>query len=319
MLNEDPQVSRAANAAKRFEFDFDLLNQFLPYNIPDIDRPIMMALYDGETQWANLGLWGESTYLKTENCYPAAAESLARKLGKAAQLGKNHSVYDAGFGGGEQFRLWRAVFKVGHITGRDICPKHVELALQRIETLGIQKDLDLNIGDAARPDDLDSNSFDRVVSLDAAYHFKTREDFLKSSFRILKPGGRIAFTDLLLPVLDAERTSHDDFSNMESYKKLSWKIRGTAKACGIVTANLITNVELKKQLQSLGYEDIKFQNYDEFVWSGFIKYIVENQEDLFYVSTFKQRLKIIATVLFCKQIDESKSLNYILISASKPN
>ena len=45
---------------------------------------------------------------------------------------------------------------------------------------------------------LEDGSVDCIIALDCVYHFSSRHEFLKHSQRILRPGGHLALTDLIL-------------------------------------------------------------------------------------------------------------------------
>jgi ribosomal protein L11 methylase PrmA len=49
------------------------------------------------------------------------------------------------------------------------------------------------------PVDVVDGRFDAVVSIDAAYHFQTRERFFRGARAALAPGGRIVLSGLLAP------------------------------------------------------------------------------------------------------------------------
>jgi microcystin synthetase protein McyJ len=138
--------------------------------------------------WLNLGYWERA------RTYPEAAADLARKLGRAARLGKGDTVLDAGFGYGEQDLLWVNEFDVARIVGVNVTALHVDRAKARVAARGLSDRIDLRLGSATEIP-LEAGSVDKVVALESAFHFDTREKFFAEAMRVLKPGGRLATAD----------------------------------------------------------------------------------------------------------------------------
>jgi microcystin synthetase protein McyJ len=145
---------------------------------------------DGKPLWLNLGYW------KVARTYPDACVAMVELLGQRAALGAGDRVLDVGVGFAEQDLVILERFGVSHITGIDITPVHIDKGRSRIAMRALSERIDLRLGSATATGFPDA-SFDKVLALECAFHFDTRDQFMSEAFRVLKPGGMLALTDML--------------------------------------------------------------------------------------------------------------------------
>jgi cyclopropane fatty-acyl-phospholipid synthase-like methyltransferase len=142
----------------------------------------------------NYGYWNPDTKDRAQ-----ASESLLRHL--VAKLGAAPGrVLDVAFGKGESTRLLCEVFGAHKVTGINIALDQVEHARRS----GVSCELRvMNAAELQFP----AETFNAILCIEAAFHFRTREQFLRGAFRTLRPGGRLVMSDLLFRSnhgLDAE-------------------------------------------------------------------------------------------------------------------
>jgi ubiquinone/menaquinone biosynthesis C-methylase UbiE len=132
--------------------------------------------------------FGQTSWVTTEE-----SNAIPQLLG----LSPDSLVLEVGCGsGGYALHLGE---KVGcRLIGLDINEPGVRNANQLAQARGLASHLHFEQCDASKNLAFDDNTFDAVFSNDALCHLRGRPQVLVEIFRVLKPGGRILFSDALV-------------------------------------------------------------------------------------------------------------------------
>lgn len=230
---------RQKDAAAYYTTLGDDVIDFLDEGFVDDDKPL----------WLNLGYWKEA------RTYPDACVAMVELLGTRAGLQPGDEVLDVGVGFAEQDFVLLERFKVSRVTGIDITPVHIEKGRERVAKRGLQDCIDLRLGSATAMEFPDA-TFDRVLALECAFHFDTREQFLREAFRVLKPGGCIAIADML-PVPGKKTGRATAFARKYGH---------------VPEANLYDREEYPRRLSAAGFGDVRVESIRQDVFPGMAKY-----------------------------------------------
>jgi sarcosine/dimethylglycine N-methyltransferase len=185
--------------------------------------------YDGPADQIYRSIWGDNIHLGvpcSDSCpHPEAMEHTNQIMAEAVGLTPNTRVLDLGCGYGSTARYLAEHFSC-RVTGTNISEKELELASDRAKESGLEDLLFFEYGDFHDLKYSDA-SYDVVWSQEAFLHGVDKNAILSECYRVLVPGGALAFTDILVrratPEADRQRiydrVKSPDMWDLDDYKK----------------------------------------------------------------------------------------------------
>lgn len=241
--------------------------------------------------WCNLGLWPAGEQAARATTFQQACAALAHELGKAAGLSERaDKVLDVGVGYGDQTATWVSRFGVRRVLALEPSATHVAAARAAQVKGRIPEAVDLRLGSAEEIDAAlgaagdEPSSFDAVVCLDCAYHFRSRSRFLLAAGRALRPGGRFAAVDLVSGPLAVRPTS-----GLSALWR-SGARRAVAALCSIPPANLHGLDEYDSALDAAGLRRDTIERITPRVLAPFAEHATRQRLRLGASATFAQAL-----------------------------
>ncbi|MEM6793147.1 MAG: methyltransferase domain-containing protein [Acidobacteriota bacterium] len=202
-------------------------------------HPETRALYGGG-DFYNVGDWSRGAASLEEACADLAYRHL--DLAEASPRAPGR-ILDVGCGLGAGTALVARALPASRVTGINLSRRQVEHARSRFP------EADFRVMDAASLD-FEDGSFDLVLSVEAAFHFETREAFLGEARRVLRPGGCLVLSDIL-------------------YRTTRW-IGGWS----VPEANRLPDLESYRALcRRAGFEIAEMEDATRATWLGFCRHL----------------------------------------------
>jgi len=172
-----------------------------------VDAPLATAMREGSLYF-NYGYWHDGASSMRE-----ASERLMVELVARSEVQEGASSLDVACGMGATTSYVANQTKAGRTVGINISDRQLETCRTYAPDLEFQNMSAVEMT-------FDDNSFDHIFCVEAAFHFNTRRDFLAEAHRVLKPGGRLAMTDIPNPGLGTDSIPQNHIESLQAYADL---------------------------------------------------------------------------------------------------
>ncbi|MEQ9335531.1 methyltransferase domain-containing protein [Thalassobaculum sp.] len=266
----------------------------------DIYELVSTNAFSNDGLYLNLGYW------KDADTIDEACEGMARLLAESAGFRPEDTVLDVGFGFGDQDMFWAESFGVKRIVGLNITPSQVATARRRVAERGLTERIEL-LEASATDMPLEPASVDKVVGLECAFHFDTRERFFHEAFRVLRPGGRLVLADVVpnapLPPGLGRRI-----------QRMNWNT--FSKKYSVPAANADSHDSYRGKLEGAGFRDVRIESIRHHVYPGLHAYM---KRDSRMLARFHPLARFPYKMTLHFDADRVYSAyDYVLVSAEKP-
>ena len=264
------------------------------YDLIDKSSPTANGLY------LNLGYWREATTMDD------ASDALAMLVADAGGMSATDHVLDCGFGFGDQDMLWAQRVGPQRITGLNITQSQVDAARERVTVAGLDDQVDLRHGSATDMP-VDAESVDLVISLESAFHYRSREDFFREAMRVLRPGGRLVTADILPMPRTGDRRHRRN-------QRIGWWV--VASKFLIPEENVYDIKSYRGRLKRVGFDVDRLESIRDDVYAPLHRYMQAHPERLAVLHPIA-RLPARLSLKWSPE-DVYPGLDYILAVARKP-
>jgi len=258
-----------------------------------IGPEFFLALAPG---WLNLGMWDG------DGGDPGEAEAAVRRLVEriAAALPTGGDVLDVGNGLAAQDPVIAQVARPRSLTAVNITWSQLEAGRDRLGEAHARA----VCADACRLPFADA-SFDGVISVEAAFHFSSRERFLLEAFRVLRPGGVLTMSDV--PTMRRPQGPREAVAAVAMLRV--WGLRSGAAASA---------EEIAATAATAGFEDVRWELVGDRVVAPALRFV---RDRLDAGREREPRSLALAARTMLAQADtlwERGLLDYLLLEARKP-
>jgi ubiquinone/menaquinone biosynthesis C-methylase UbiE len=206
-------------------------------------------------KFLSFGYWetGKESYID-------AAKRLLKFFIDNSEVKKADRILNVCCGYGSETFVYNERLKPRLIEGLDITKVEVDYANDKAKTLGVDKNVKFRHGDACVLD-FPENSFSQIFGIEGPANFNTRENFFKAASKVLKQGGDLILTDIILGrKFKRENKIHNFFVGFTS----KWWV--------VPRANWVDEETYKKQIEDAGMKVVLFKKIGDKVFPGYAGY-----------------------------------------------